>query len=150
MQTYYLYEDKRLPKLPIWVSSNISNKIGYVKYYNRDNIDGINRLIEEFEILVDYISNPVIAFDNAGRYIHYPNGATHMVELGFDASYIIKNNNKNNCAYVYIFDIKIDLTKFGLKTPPPLTESANNVYHINESRLRQIIQESIQNVLNMA
>lgn len=76
-----LYEEKNLPKLPVFFSTPIQNKMKYIEKYNQNNVDGISQWYEYIENLKDYISNNSIAWDMANRYFHFSNGAIHLEEL---------------------------------------------------------------------
>jgi len=146
-----IYEDKRQSRLLVTVSPNIQQEINDIEYYNHNSIDALCQWYDYIETLKNYISNPVIAFDNVNRYTHYPNGAIHLVELGFDVTFIIKNNERTNKTYVYVFRIELKPEEFGLYIPT-LNERKRFKKHthiITEFQLRRIIRESIKKVLNI-
>ena len=102
--------------------------------------------------IMNYISNPAIAWDNTNRYIHFPNGATYIKDFDFNVGFTIRTNC--NKSYVYVFTINLKPEEFGLKVPPILNENKQHtsdkiIYRIKESQLRRIIKESIKQVLSI-
>lgn len=146
----HIYEDKRKPRLLVTVSPKIQQEINDIEYYNKDNTDALYQWYDYIKTLKNYISNPVIAFDNVNRYTHYPNGAVHLVELGFDVTFIVKNNERTNKTYVYIFRIELKPKEFGLDIPT-LNEQCfqKRTLIISEFQLRRIIRETLKKFLNV-
>lgn len=130
MKKTYLCEEEKPKKLYISVSSRIRNNINNIYAFNQENFSSLSQWSEYLKNLENYISNPVIAFDYSNRLFHYPNGAIHLVEMGYDVTYITKTNN-NGQVYVYIFKIDFKLNDFGLKDPE-LNEKLNHqqVYNL--------------------
>jgi len=130
-------------------SNNINNSINAIYSINQNNKEKLSEWLEYLDGLKTYISNPSIAFDYARRFIHYPNGAMRISELGYDVTFIVKMSKQTNEAYVYIFKMDLKPEEFGLKTPP-LNESKTvkkrKIHHLKESQLRQIIREVIYRI----
>lgn len=76
---------------------------------------------------MNYIANPVIAWDYTSKYHHYPNGATHMVELGYNVSCIVCIDETLKRNYVFVFKIDLNTDKFCLQLPDTIEEN-NNQY----------------------
>lgn len=87
-----LYEDRLLTKLPVSFATEISDKINDINWCNHNNIDALFQWHDYLDGLVNYISNPVIAWDNMNRYQHSSNGKTHITELGYDVTFMVKMN----------------------------------------------------------
>ena len=133
---YRLCEDARPQKLPVSVSSKIKNSIIEIYQHNQNNLTALGQWSEYIEGLISYISNPVIAFDYTNRYVHFPNGAIHLVEMNYDVSFITKSNNANAYIYVYIFDINFKLRDFGLKDPKITENKQYNIMNSTKKRIR--------------
>ena len=86
MIEYCINEDKLPPKLPVIFSKKITNEIDVIGYYNRNSDDKLSMWHDYLNGIMNYISNPAIAWDNTNRYIHFPNGATYIKD--FDFNYI--------------------------------------------------------------
>lgn len=152
MIEHRINEDKFPPKLSVIFSKKITNEIDAIDYYNRNNYDKLSMWHDYIDGIRNYISNPVIAWDNTNRYIHFPNGATYIRDFNFNVGFTIKTNS--NKTYVYVFTINLKPAEFGLKVPQTLNENKQHtstkiVYRMKESQLRRIIQESIKKVLNI-
>ena len=133
---YRLCEDARPQKLPVSVSSKIKNSIIEIYQHNQNNLTALGQWSEYIEGLISYISNPVIAFDYTNRYVHFPNGAIHLVEMNYDVSFITKSNNANAYIYVYIFDINFKLRDFGLKDPKITENKRYNIMNNTKKKIR--------------
>ena len=152
MIEYCINEDKLPPKLPVIFSKKITNEIDVIGYYNRNSDDKLSMWHDYLNGIMNYISNPAIAWDNTNRYIHFPNGATYIKDFDFNVGFTIRTNC--NKSYVYVFTINLKPEEFGLKVPPILNENKQHtsdkiIYRIKESQLRRIIRESIKKVLNI-
>ena len=154
---YGLYEDIRPRKLPVSVSSKIKKRLSEIYSYNQDNTIALNQLSEYVESIKDYISNPAIAFDYTHRYVHFPNGAIHLMELGYDVSFIVKSDNTNGQLFVYIFDINLNYENFGLRDPSNITEhkihnimSKKNIIRLTETQLHRVIRQCLSETKNTA
>lgn len=142
---YMLLEDTRPKRLTVSVSSKIKKSIADIYKYNQDNPTALSQWVRYIESLRRYISNPAIAFDYANRYVHYPNGAIHLVEMNYDVSFITKSNDANEFSYVYIFGMDFKLKDFGLKNPTIMNESCKKkkAVIVTEFQLRSIISECV-------
>ena len=98
----YLNEENLPPKLPVSFSAEIRNNINLIKDYNQNNRDALYQWGEYIDNLKNYISNRKIAWDYANRYVHFPNGAVHLVELGYDVTFIVSIDRTRNVNYVYV------------------------------------------------
>ena len=78
-EQYWLKEDRTLQKMSVSFSTELSQRIDDIIYYNRNNIDALSQWHNYLDGLVNYISNPVIAWDNMNRYQHFPNGTTIII-----------------------------------------------------------------------
>lgn len=79
MMGFCLNEDVILTKLIVVLSDDIQERINNIDWYNRNNIDALSQWHNYLDGLVNYISNPVIAWDNMNRYQHFPNGTTIII-----------------------------------------------------------------------
>lgn len=146
-----LYEDKQLTPYKVWLTPTVRNKINIIENFNSDNIDGLSQLYEYIENIKRYISYPVIAWDNTGRYHHFANGATHINEMGYNFIYLIKTSKFDQKPYVCITNISFDFDELGLVNPNEVCENkqykTKTVCYIKESQLRSIIRETIRRIL---
>lgn len=78
-EQYWLKEDRTLQKMSVSFSTELSQRIDDIIYYNRNNIDGLSQWHNYLDGLVNYISNPVVAWDNMNWYQHFPNGTTIII-----------------------------------------------------------------------
>lgn len=137
MAKKYIFEDTRLPKLFVGYTDKIQQQIDDIVSYNKGN-NNLSQWLEYIDSLLSYIGNPVIAWDNTGKYIK-KNDTTHVKELGYDVQFKIEtdNNNKN---FVEIVKLSYNLKKFGLQSPPSLTESKsiskNKTIRLNNTNLK--------------
>ncbi|MCQ2291670.1 MAG: hypothetical protein MJZ39_00725 [Bacteroidales bacterium] len=79
MMEFCLNEDVILTKLIVVLSDDIQERINNIDWYNRNNIDALSQWHNYLDGLVNYISNPVIAWDNMNWYQHFPNGTTIII-----------------------------------------------------------------------
>ena len=129
-------------KITVKISSEIENTINNIQYRNRNNEDALSQRIEYLRGIENYISNPVIAWDNMGRFIHTPNGVTYINELGMNVGFTIETDNETDKTYVYIFYLDLKIEDFGLN------ESINkNIIHLTSSDLKRIIKESVKRII---
>ena len=146
MKRFYLIEEILPPKLPLSFSSKIKNQINLIKDYNQDNPDALSQWYDYIDNLKSYISNRKIAWDYANRYVHFPNGAVHLVELGYDATFIVSTDKTRNINYVYVFRVDLKPQDFGLKIPPT-TEHKKRILKLTESQFKEYLVEKIEKVL---
>ena len=137
-------KDRLPPKLPVVLSSKISRKISAINAYNQNNTDEISQWYDYIEGMIDYLSNPVIAWDYMGRHSLFPNGARFIRDFNYNIGYTIKTNSTSNCAYVYVFRLNLNPEGFGLRVPSALKE---NKIVLTESNLRRIIFETLKRFL---
>lgn len=138
----YINEDKRPQKLSVGFSKELSELINDIYSCNQDNIDNLRQFAEYIEGLNNYIANPVIAWDYNGKYAHFPNGAVHLHELGYDVKFIIRNNKANH-NYVYVFNLSINLHNFSLKEPCSITE-----YYPSDIRPKEISKDTLYRIMS--
>ena len=146
MKQILLKEDKLPTKLLVVFSSQISQKIMDIDNYNPNN-EHIYQWYEYLEDIIRYLSNPVIAFDYANRFLTYPNGAKHIEEINYDVTYIVKTNNKTNQTYVFIFYINLKLEEFGLNVPSSLNEN-KQIIRLTECEFYEFITHAVKNLIN--
>lgn len=144
MKRCRLKEDKLPQKLPVKFSSAISKKIDAIDAENQNNGDALFQWRDYLEGIVTYISNPVIAWDNMGRYPRFPNGAIFISDFDYNVGYTVIIDNVTNRTCVYVFMVNLNLEEFGLKKPPTLKE---NKIVLTESNLRKIISETLIRLL---
>jgi len=148
-----LFEDKLLSKLPVGFSTEIIEIINDINWYNRNNIVELIQWHDYLDGLVNYISNPVIAWDNTNRFQHSSNGKTHISELGYEVTFLVKTNKQTHQSYVYIMEMNLNTEKFGLEQPSLYETQYHNSHQktrirLTESDLYWIIQECVNRVLN--
>lgn len=158
MKRIYLNEENLPPKLPVSFSTKINNNINLIKDYNQNNLDALSKWYDYIDNLKSYISHRKIAWDYVNRYAHFPNGAVHLVELGYDVYFIVKTNNTTQTNYVYVFKLNLKPKEFGLNIPPTLKENKiqnsyntmknKKVIRLTESDLHMLIEEAVNNTLN--
>ncbi len=138
-------EDRRLEKLDVVFSKDIKQEIRSIDKCNRENPNGLDKWYEYLENLKDYISNPVIAWDNMGRYPRFPNGAIFVGDCGYNVAFVIKNNSFTSRDYLYVFKINLNLEEFDLKQPQisETKHKSRRIIHIKESQLRRLVRECI-------
>jgi hypothetical protein len=149
---HWLKEDRLPSKLPVIFSAKIRKDIESIEVYNRNNIDGIYQWRDYLNGLISYISNPTIAWDNTGRYQHFPNGATFIRDFDFNVGCTVKTNSTTNQSFVFVFRVNLKPEEFGLKVPAKLKENKQigiplqKVYRLNESDLCKIVRNVIREV----
>jgi len=157
MILYCLNEDKRLEKLPVGFSDEISEKIDEIDWYNRSNTDALIQWHDYLDDIISYISNIVIAWDNMDRFQLYPNNAIRFREFGYDITFMVKTKRGTNRSYLHVFKINLKPEDFGLNIPPYIQENKqhnNNTMkqkqtiRLTESQLHQVINEAVKSVLN--
>ena len=154
MGCYWLNEDRLPSKLFVGFSSKITKEIENIDDYNQNNIEGISHWHNYIDGIRSYISNPAIAFDYTNRYSRFPNGAIYNRDFDYNVGYVIKTNNSTNQLFVYVFMVNLKPDEFGLKVPSNIKENkqyntnrVNQTIYLKESELKQMIEESVRNVL---
>ena len=146
----FLYEDQRLPQLRVIPSEKIRNNFNLIREYNKNNQDGLSEWYEYIDFIENYLSNPVIAWDNTGKRCYRTRtGAMHMVDkiLGINVLYRIPIDKYTGGNYVYILKLDYQLDRFGLKRPPNLKENKLFLSPIIESYLHHLIKQSLRTSL---
>lgn len=88
------------------------------------------------------------------RYQHSSNGKTHITELGYDLTFMVKKNKKTYQSYVYVCEMNLNAEEFGLEQPSLFeTPRHNNLtkpsIRLTESDLYGIVQECVHRILNV-
>lgn len=153
-EQYWLKEDRTLQKMSVSFSTELSQRIDDIIFYNRNNIDGLSQWRDYLDGWVNYISNPVIAWDNMNRYQHFPNGTTHITELGYDVTFMVKMNKKTHQSYVFVCEINLNAEEFGLEQPSLFETQQHHSLtkrriRLTESDLYGIVQECVHRILNV-
>lgn len=133
-----------MAKLPVVFSPEISQSIDNVYRRNYDNQEALAEWKNYIDGVIGYISNPVIAWDNVGRYPHFPNGAICVNDFGYNAAFIVKTNFKTNQPFVYLFKLNLNLEDFGLKMPPLKEES---LLSVTKSDIKNMVLECVECIL---
>lgn len=154
IKRYELNEDRLPPKLTVLFSQKIRREIESIEIRNQNNIDGLYKWRDYLNGIRSYISNPAIAFDYTNRYSRFPNGAIYNRDFDYNVGYVIKTNNSTNQLFVYVFMVNLKPNEFGLKVPSNIKENkqyntnrVNQTIYLKESELKQMIEESVRNVL---
>lgn len=145
-----LLEVRKTNKFTVVFSKEIAEKIEDIVSYNKNNSAYISEFHNYIDSMVNYISNPVIAWDNQGRYTHSKNGYTHIVELGFDITYMIKINQATNKSYIFVVEAKLVPDGLDLNIPYYMTESNKTNrqrIRLTENGLRRIIKKCLYETL---
>ena len=148
MKNIYLNEENLPPKLLVSFSAEIRNNINLIKVYNKNNHDALYQWYDYIENMKNYISNRKIAWDYANRYSRFPNGAVHLVELGYDVYFIVKTNNTTQTNYIYVFKLDLKPEEFGLKIPSTLKENKKKTIRLTETEFKQMLVECITKIIN--
>lgn len=74
MKRFYIVEDNRASKFRVIFSKNIRTEINVIHTYNQNNNKALSQWYEYIEGIVNYISNPSIAWDYANQHTVYKNG----------------------------------------------------------------------------
>lgn len=127
-----------------------------IKDYNQNNLEAYYQWYEYIDNLKCYISNRKIAWDYACRYIHFPNGSIHLIELGYDVTFIVSTDKTRGKNFVYVYKADLKPQEFGLRVPPNLEENKQYKYNtmntnksvirLTESELHKIIEEAITKI----
>ncbi len=141
MTTCNLKEDKRLPKLPIVPSPEISQEIDDICKRNYDSQEHLSEWLNHLEGIFGYISDPVIAWDNTDRY-NKLNGETYIAEGDIDVGFIIKIENATNKPFIYIFYMNLLCDNYGLKE-----SNTKRSVVITESTLKSVIRKYVKEAL---
>jgi hypothetical protein len=163
MSKYKLNEDKRLDKLPVRYSDELSKKIEEVKFYNMFEVENIEQWINSIKGLVSWVSDPSIAWDNQNKFTHYPNGETYIKRYGLRFSIMTyKDEQGIEHNFVYIITITLNPQDYNLKIPPYLYENKKyksarmvdkkchkDAIRLNESHIRQIVRETLRQYLQL-
>ena len=115
MKTRWLKEDKRLAKLPVVFSPEIFQSIENLHQRNYDNPEALTEWDNYLDGVIGYISNPVIAWDNMGKFSHKPNGETYISEGDIEVGFIIKVDNTTHQSFIYVFRINFHNENYGLR-----------------------------------
>lgn len=143
MNKHVLKEDRRLLKLPIVCSYQVYSFINDVSFRNQDKVEEIARFKEDISCILDHISNPVIAWNNAARYIYDDNGTIFFEDFGFKVDFMVMTDKVTQQNYIRVIYLEFNLEDFGLQE----NKRQNSKFTISESQLRNIITESIRKVL---
>lgn len=107
---------KRLPKIPIELSSGLRDKIEDIFSCNEDK-EALNQWYDDLIGFLSYLSNPVIAWGNHRDYEVGSDGEIHMTDLGYSVSYLIKENSTTNTNFIYVINMTLKTEEFGLFNP---------------------------------
>lgn len=133
-------------RLPVRLSKSLSRMIANIKHSN--DIERYKKWrFEHIGRLVKFISEPSTAFDYANRAYHNSDGTICNGWLGYEIEYMIKSNKANTIAYVYVINMDFALEEFGLSYPTIPEAKSRNTIVINETKLRQIVRETLREIL---
>ena len=148
MERFYIVEDNQASRFRVILSKDIRTKISIIHTYNQNNNKALSQWYEYIEGIVNYISNPSIAWDYANQHTVYKNGTRFMSTFNYNVGYSVKTNA--NGAYVYIFQVNLNPEAFGLKVPPSLRESKHisKTIRLTETEFKQMLVECITKIIN--
>lgn len=148
MRQYRLTEDKRLPKIPVRFSDQITNVIEDIDFYNQFEYERLTQWYDFLEAMISRISERVIAWDYTNKYQHDSDGTTHIQTEGYNVSFTFEQDKKTRQQYMYIINADLKIEEYGLKDPSLMYEShkRKRVTRITESHIRQIIRETIRDM----
>lgn len=144
MKRSRINEDTLPPQLPVILSDRISQQIDKIGEYNKNNKEALEQWLGYIDSVVNYVSNPAIAWDYNNRHIRFPNGTRFIRDFDYNVGYSIKTNGY---VYVYIYKMNLMLEEFGLISPQSLEENHASIC-ITESQLRHIIRETLTRLYN--
>lgn len=142
MNHYCIKEDKRLPKLSVRFSQEITSGIESVNARNYDNQEALSEWNDYIDGIIRYISNPVIAWDNMNRFHHTSNRETFIDEMGMDVGFIIETDSTDN-QYVYVFYLDLKTEDYGLYESVRMKSVV-----LTELDLRMMVRECVCRILN--
>ena len=148
-------EARNQPKLVVVFSEEIADKIEDIDFHNRNNVEAISEFHYFIDCMISYVSNPVIAWNNQGRYRQTQEGYTRISELGYDITFIIKTNDKTQQSYIFIVEAKLVPDGLKLNLPYYITENNNtklrsikkSLIRLTEDDLCHIVKNCINEVL---
>lgn len=148
MNRCYLIEDYQGNRFEVRFSDIIQNQINNIQTYNQDNNKALSQWYEYIEGIVNYISNPSIAWDYANQHTKYKNGTRFMSTFNYNVGYSVKTNTYG--AYVYIFQVNLNPQAFGLKVPPSLREGKHisKTIRLTEAQFKKMLTECITKIIN--
>lgn len=117
MKKYNINEDKRLHKLPIVLSPELSNKIEDIHWYNRDKEQERNEWKEDILSFLNHLANPVIAWGNHRHYHMDSEDVITMTELGYNVTYQIRTEESTGKNFIFVYKMSLKLYYYGLLEP---------------------------------
>lgn len=149
MKRYCLNEDIRLKKLPIRFSDELAEKIDNVNFYNRFETENLSEWINDIMGIINWLSNPVIAWDNHNEFTHNDKGETYIDRYGVLFK-IMNNKDEQGREYnfVYVINMTLNIQNYNLRVPPYLCENKKTIF-ITESRLKHIVRETLRQYLQL-
>ena len=142
-----LNEGKHPHPLPVCLSKRIKNYIHRIERFNWDKQEAVTRWREYINTVINYIEQPSVAFDYAGRAwcTHYCTMFNY--DLGYNIGYKIMVDNYDE-AFVFVFKMNLQPENFGLLIPQTKKKhSSQKIYTVTEPKLRHIIKEAVRQIL---
>ena len=145
MNKYLIREADTLPEaFPVEFSKKVRLEIESIKELNKDNKEALSIWYDALNTYLDLLSQRAVAWNYANQQFTLPNGTLCMYADGFYIGYTVKTNFYG--AYVYVFMIKYQLKRYGLKRPEGITENISS-RQIIETNIHQLIKESLRTAL---
>lgn len=143
MNKQIVKKDTRLPKLPVVCSEEVKNTIESIVSQKQDNPNELAEWKEDILCLLNYISNPVVAWDYIGKYPHDENGTVFFEDFGYKIDYIVMtgNDDKN---YVSVIYAELNPGNFGLRE----NREKNNCLLVAEYQSGNLFQQCAREVLS--
>ena len=106
-----------LPKLPIVLSHELSERIENIFSYNFNKQESRLQWVEEIRAFLNYLSNPVIAWGNNRKYKIDKDGIIYISELGFKVAYEILTEESTGKNFIFIYNMSLKISDYGLLEP---------------------------------
>ena len=129
---------------PVEFSKKVRRDIESIKELNEDNKEALYNWYNALNTYIELLSKRAVAWNYAGQHYSLPNGTLCMYADGFYIGYTVKTNFYG--AYVYVFMIKYQLNRYGLKRPEGITENILS-QPIFETHIHQLIRETVRMAL---
>ena len=145
MDKYFVKEsDTSHEAFSVEFSKKIRLEIESIKELNEDNKEALSNWFNALNTYLELLSQRAVAWNYAGQQYPLPNGTLCMYADGFYIGYTVKTNFYG--AYVYVFMIKYQLKRYGLKRPEEITENISSK-PIIDTHIHRLIRESVRMAL---
>ena len=156
MKSFYLNEDNKLMKLPVRYSDKLTEKIEEIIFYNSFEKENLKQFLNDLKGIVNWMSNPVIAWDNNDDFIHYDNEETYIGKYGILFKVLTDRDERGiERNFVYVIDIILAPRDYNLNVPSNIdenkhyitTKDTRNKVILTEGQLHEVIKETVRRIL---